>query len=128
MSDSRYKQRESVIQGSNGDAFDSVVRKHSNGVQPPAGWSGASKMCRDVKTHVQGLNKDGWASLNTLKCCSYLCEHTQWSAQTGAARLGIRGTQPLQLGGELGVQGQAGGRDGDESVPHVRLGCRADMG
>jgi hypothetical protein len=80
MSDSRYKQRESVIQGSNGDAFDSVVRKHSNGVQPPAGWSGASKMCRDVKTHVQGLNKDGWASLNTLKCCSYLCEHTQWSA------------------------------------------------
>ena len=28
----------------------------------------------------QGLNPDGWASLNTLKCCSYLCDKQQWSA------------------------------------------------
>jgi len=80
VSDSHFKVRQAQIQGANGDAFDSVVRKHTNGIQAPAGWSGASKMCRDVQTSVQGLNPDGWASMNTLKCCSYLCDHQQWSA------------------------------------------------
>lgn len=44
----------------------------------PKGWTGETKMCRDITTHVNGLGADGYAQLNTLKCCSYLCSKSQY--------------------------------------------------
>jgi hypothetical protein len=43
----------------------------------PKSWTGETKMCRDVTTHVNGLDNEGWADLATLKCCSYLCSKSQ---------------------------------------------------
>ena len=46
----------------------------------PKSWTGETKMCRDISTHVNGLDNEGWAELTTLKCCSYLCSQSQHAA------------------------------------------------
>ena len=88
ISNTNYNRKRSQIVGSSRDPF---VRRH-NLPQPgtPEGWNGSSKMCRDVRSDAaQGLSGRGYAKINTLRCCSFLCQKTQWqSLRQGQSKWG----------------------------------------
>ena len=80
LSDKTYKLQKRNIQASLEDPFGSVAREEPPSGFVPEGWTGPTTMCRDVTTKVAGLDNEGWAEMNTMKCCNYLCSRTQWLA------------------------------------------------
>lgn len=84
VSDDTYNVRSNDIKAAEGKPFGSktmFARDNNNAavdLDDPKSWTGETKMCREVSTHVNGLNNQGWAELTTLKCCSFLCSHSQY--------------------------------------------------
>jgi hypothetical protein len=70
IDDKGYEKKRYQIQSSSIDPF--TDREGLPQPDTPEGWTGSTKMCRDVTTNMgQSLDNKGWADLNTLKCCRY---------------------------------------------------------
>jgi len=79
VSKHNYERKRKQIETASLDPF-----VHSEGLPRPGhpeGWTGPTKMCRDIRTESStGLGARGYAALHTLRCCSFLCGKTQWQA------------------------------------------------
>ena len=84
VSGGRYAAKKHDIQDADAHPFGSATmflprfEKRKVDMDDPKGWTGAKQMCRDITTHINGLDTDGWASMSTLNCCSYLCSASQY--------------------------------------------------
>jgi hypothetical protein len=79
VSKSEYEKKRKQIDATSLDPW--VTRRALPRPLDPEGWTGPSKMCRDVTTETgKGLSGEGYAKLNTLRCCSFMCERSEWLA------------------------------------------------
>jgi len=74
ISSKKYKQEKTKIRGPDFPGS----RSSAPSVHLPEGWGSPTATCREVTTKVAGLSQSGWAQMNTLKCCDYLCTDNEW--------------------------------------------------
>lgn len=119
VSGSNYERKRRQIESSSRDPW--LTRRALPRPDDPEGWTGQTKMCRDVTTETgKGLSGDGYAKLNTLRCCSFMCGKTQWLALREGQ---LKGGYGMETRSTTAVDTGAAGKLADGSDRYLCRSC-----